>query len=149
MVLFIYPRTGELGKLVPANWDLILGACRCTPQTCSFCDLHANLCKVGAAHMFGLSMQTAEYQCKVTNQLHLPFAILSNHEEEESAKRLGKFGQAMNLLWFEYSGKHLYKHMALMLKEGKVEQVFYPVFPPDHNTGNVLTWLKANTVQSQ
>lgn len=148
-VLFIYPRTGEPGKPAPENWDLIPGARGCTPQTCSFRDLHADLRKAGAAHVFGLSTQTAEYQREVADRLHLPFAILSDREEEESAERPGKFGQAMNLPWFEYGGKRLYKRMALVLKEGKVEQVFYPVFPPDRNAGDVLAWLKANAVQSQ
>ena len=43
-VVFGYPRTGEPGKIsLVDDWDMIPGARGCTPQTCSFRDLFAEL----------------------------------------------------------------------------------------------------------
>src|SRR3989442_2465330 len=41
-VLFFYPRTGEKGKSVGPEWDLMPGARGCTPQSCGFRDLDAD-----------------------------------------------------------------------------------------------------------
>jgi hypothetical protein len=43
-VVFAYPRTGEPGKIALVDdWDMIPGARGCTPQTCAFRDLFAEL----------------------------------------------------------------------------------------------------------
>ena len=43
-VVFGYPRTGEPGKIALVDdWDMIPGARGCTPQTCAFRDLFAEL----------------------------------------------------------------------------------------------------------
>ncbi len=56
---FGYPRTGEPGKIALVDdWDMIPGARGCTPQTCAFRDLFAELKAAGAAHVFGLSTQS-------------------------------------------------------------------------------------------
>jgi peroxiredoxin (alkyl hydroperoxide reductase subunit C) len=34
--------------------------------------------------------------------------------------------------------------LALIVDDGRITQVFYPVFPPDRNAGDVLEWLKQN-----
>ena len=48
-VVFAYPRTGEPGKIsLVDDWDMIPGARGCTPQTCSFRDLFAELKAAGA-----------------------------------------------------------------------------------------------------
>ena len=62
-VVFAYPRTGEPGKIALVDdWDMIPGARGCTPQTCAFRDLFAELKAAGAAHVFGLSTQDNAYQ---------------------------------------------------------------------------------------
>jgi peroxiredoxin len=38
--------------------------------------------------------------------------------------------------------------LALIVDNGRITNVFYPVFPPDRNAGDVLAWLKENRVQS-
>src|SRR5258706_11125064 len=54
-VLFAYPRTGEPGKIALVDdWDMIPGARGCTPQTCAFRDLFAELKAAGARHVFRL-----------------------------------------------------------------------------------------------
>jgi peroxiredoxin len=38
----------------------------------------------------------------------------------------------------------LLKRLTLILRDGRVERVFYPVFPPDRNAQDVLDWLAAH-----
>ncbi len=80
-VVFAYPRTGEPGKIsLVDDWDMILGARGCTPQTCSFRDLFAELKAAGAKHVFGLSTQDNVYQTEMASRLHLPFPVLSDEK---------------------------------------------------------------------
>src|ERR1700734_3979322 len=78
-VVFGYPRTGEPGKIgLVEDWDMIPGARGCTPQTCSFRDLFAELKAAGARQVFGLSTQDNVYQTEMASRLHLPFPVLSD-----------------------------------------------------------------------
>src|ERR1700740_1610360 len=82
-VVFAYPRTGEPGKIALVDdWDMIPGARGCTPQTCAFRDLFAELKAAGAAQVFGLSTQSNEYQTEMAGRLHLPFPVLSDEQLE-------------------------------------------------------------------
>ena len=38
----------------------------------------------------------------------------------------------------------LIKRLALVIDDGTISKVFYPVFPPDRNAGDVLAWLEQN-----
>lgn len=136
-VVFAYPRTGEPGKIAPVDdWDMIPGARGCTPQTCAFRDLFAELKAAGADHVFGLSTQSTAYQAEMASRLHLPFAVLSDEALELT--------RAMNLPTMPVAGMTLIKRMALIIDDGRISHVFYPVFPPDRSAGDVLEWLKAN-----
>jgi len=140
-VVFAYPRTGEPGKIALVDdWDMIPGARGCTPQTCSFRDLFAELKAAGAAHVFGLSTQSNEYQTEMAVRLHLPFAVLS---DEKLA-----LARALNLPTMEVAGLTLIKRLALIVDDARISHVFYPVFPPDRNAGDVLEWLKDNRAGS-
>jgi peroxiredoxin len=35
----------------------------------------------------------------------------------------------------------LYKRLTLVIEDGRIVKVFYPVFPPDKNAERVLDWL--------
>ena len=37
----------------------------------------------------------------------------------------------------------LYKRLTLVAENARIVKVFYPVFPPDANAGDVLAWLRA------
>ena len=77
VVVFAYPRTGEPNKIALVDdWDMIPGARGCTPQTCSFRDLFADLKAAGARHVFGLSTQSNLYQAEMASRLHLPFPVV-------------------------------------------------------------------------
>jgi peroxiredoxin len=136
-VVFGYPRTGEPGKIALVDdWDMIPGARGCTPQTCSFRDLFAELKAAGAAHVFGLSTQSNDYQTEMASRLHLPFPVLSDE------KLL--LAKALKLPTMEVAGLTMIKRLALIIDDGRISHVFYPVFPPDRNAGDVLEWLKDN-----
>ena len=136
-VIFAYPRTGEPGKIALVDdWDMIPGARGCTPQTCAFRDLFAELKAAGADHVFGLSTQDNVYQTEMASRLHLPFAVLS---DEKLA-----LTDALKLPTMDVASLTLIKRLALIIDDGRITQVFYPVFPPDRNAGDVLAWLKAN-----
>jgi peroxiredoxin len=132
-VVYAYPRTGRPGIENPEGWDMIPGARGCTPQTCSFRDHFAELKALGVDRLFGLSTQGTDYQREASDRLHLPFAILS--DEHLALTR------AMNLPTFETSGMTLLKRFTLVINDGKVEHVFYPVFPPDRSATDVIEWL--------
>jgi peroxiredoxin len=133
-VLYIYPRTGVPGVDAPPGWDDIPGARGCTPQSCGFRDHFAELKELGVAHLFGLSTQDTGYQREVAERLHLPFAILSDAKLALT--------RALKLPTFTTSGMTLLKRMALVVDDGVIAKVFYPVFPPDKNAAEVIAWLR-------
>ena len=126
VVVFAYPRTGEPGKpSLVDDWDMIPGARGCTPQTCSFRDLFKDLRGAGANHVFGLSTQDHAYQRAMAERLHLPFTVLS--DETLALTR------ALELPTMLVAGMTLIKRLALIIDDGRMTHVFYPVFPPDRN----------------
>ena len=134
-VVFCYPRTGTPGQIsLVDEWDLIPGARGCTPQSCAFRDLFSELRAAGAERVYGLSTQDTAYQTELATRLHLPFPVLS---DEALA-----FTKVMRLPTLAVAGLTLIKRMALILDDGAITQVFYPVFPPDRNASDVLSWLK-------
>jgi len=140
-VVYIYPRTGRPDLPTSAAWDGIPGARGCTPQSCGFRDHYAALRSLGASAIFGLSTQTTEYQREAVERLHLPFPLLSDGTLV--------FTRTLRLPTFEFEpyGEEtstLLKRMALVIRDGRIEKVFYPVFPPDRNAENVMAWLTTN-----
>jgi peroxiredoxin len=131
--VYAYPRTGRPGVPNPEGWDSIPGARGCTPQTCAFRDHFAELKTAGVDHLYGLSTQSPAYQREAAERLHLPFAILSDDHLHLT--------RAMHLPTFEASGMTLLKRLTLIINNGIIEHVFYPVFPPDRNASDVLEWL--------
>ena len=132
-VVYCYPMTGRPDRSLPTGWDEIPGARGCTPQSCSFRDHHAELRALGAG-VFGLSTQDTDYQREAATRLHLPFALLS-------AADLA-FAGALGMPTFEVEGMVLLKRLTLVIDEGWIEKVFYPVFPPDRSAEEVVEWLE-------
>ena len=141
-VVYIYPRTGRPDLPTSAAWDAIPGARGCTPQSCGFRDHYAELRSLGASAIFGLSTQTTEYQREAVERLHLPFSLLSDSSLV--------FTRTLRLPTFEFEpygqqSSTLLKRMALIIRDGRIEKLFYPVFPPDRNAEDVLEWFRTNT----
>jgi peroxiredoxin len=133
-VVYVYPRTGVPGVDAPSGWDQIPGARGCTPQSCGFRDHFAELKALGVAQMFGLSTQDTGYQQEAADRLHLPFPILSDVDLN--------LATSLHLPMFMTSGMTLLARMALVIEDGTIVKVFYPVFPPDKNAEEVIAWLR-------
>lgn len=134
-VVYIYPRTGVPDRDPLPGWDDVPGSRGCTPQSCAFRDHHAEVRSAGA-RLFGLSSQDTAYQLEAVTRLHLPFAILSDERFE--------LAEAMRLPEFTICGVRLLKRLTMILRDGRVEKVFYPVFPPDRNAVEVIAWLRGH-----
>jgi peroxiredoxin len=141
-VIYIYPMTGRPDRNLPQAWDAIPGARGCTPQSCSFRDHYQELQALETA-VYGLSTQSTTYQQEAKTRLHLPFDLLSDAELN--------FATALELPTFQVDALSeispeinpvLIKRITLVLCKGKIEKVFYPVFPPDQNAAQVLNYLK-------
>src|SRR6516165_4647613 len=136
-IVYAFPRTGQPGKALPTGWDAIPGARGCTPQSCGFRDHFAELKSLGVSALYGLSTQTREDQHEVATRLHLPFALLSDARLE--------LQRALRLPTFSVDGMTLVKRLTMVLDDGIITKVFYPVFPPDRSAAEVVAWLRAST----
>jgi peroxiredoxin len=87
----------------------------------------------GVAQVFGLSTQTSAYQREAAERLRLPFPLLADPHRA--------FAMAARLPVFEAGGQMLLRRLTLVIDDGVVSQLFYPVFPPDRSAQQVLAWL--------
>jgi peroxiredoxin len=133
-VIYIYPMTAVPGIPLPDGWDMLPGARGCTPQSCSFRDHYAELRELDVSYLFGMSVQDTEYQAEAAERLHLPFTLLS-----DAGFRVA---ESLRLPTFEIAGMHLLRRLTLIVRDGTIIHSFYPVFPPDQNATQVMTWLK-------
>lgn len=141
VIVYAYPRTGRPGVANPDGWDMIPGARGCTPQSCAFRDHAAELEALGVARIYGLSTQDADDQREAAERLHLPFALLSDEGFELT--------RALKLPTFDAGGATLLKRFTLVIDNGSIAHVFYPVFPPDRNAAEVIEWLSLGRPSSK
>lgn len=135
VVVYCYPMTGRPDVPLPEGWDRIPGARGCTPQACSFRDHHAEL-KARASEVFGLSTQSSDHQREAVQRLQLPFELLSDEELALS--------HALGLPLFTADGMTLIRRVTLIIRDGRIVKVFYPVLPPDRNADEVVAWMEEN-----
>jgi len=136
VVVYAYPKTGRPdADVIPEGWAEIPGARGCTPEACGFRDHYQELRDAGAADVFGLSLQTTDYQREARDRLELPFEFLSDAD--------GELTRALDLPTFTVEGETFLERLTLVLTDGAVEHVFYPVFPPDEHASEVRDWLAA------
>jgi len=138
-VVYCYPRTGRPDTDPPKGWNEIPGARGCTPQSCAFRDHYQEL-QARGARVFGLSTQSTDYQQEAVERLHLPFELLSDSGLA--------FTNALRLPTFEVEAMILIKRLTLIIRDGRIEKAFYPVFPPDQNAEEVIEWLSRNPLRS-
>ena len=69
-------------------------------------------------------------------RLQLSFPILSDEDL--------KLTTAIRLPIFEVAGMILLKRLVLVIDDGVISKVFYPVFPPDRSAEEVIAWLDAD-----
>jgi peroxiredoxin len=130
-VLYVYPRSGRPGVPLLPGWDETPGARGCTPQSCAFRDLYPDLGVLVA----GLSAQTLDDQLEFAERNRMPFPVVADPEL--------RLGAALRLPTFEIEGLTLYKRITLVAEDARIVKVFYPVFPPDANAGDVLRFLQS------
>jgi peroxiredoxin len=135
LVVYVYPRTGVPGEPSPEGWDDIPGARGCTPQSCAFRDSLKQFLGWGAG-VVGVSTQAKREQREFAKREDIAFALLS-----DSRLRLA---EALRLPTFNVEGMTLYRRLTFIAERGQIVKVFYPVFPPDRNAGEVLAWLEAS-----
>lgn len=136
-VVYAYPRTGVPNEDSPPGWDMIPGARGCTPQNCAFRDHYAELQSLGAT-VYGLSTQPTAYQKEMAARLHLPFPVLSDADLVLT--------KALNLPTFEYGGSVLLKRFTVILSQGLIAHVIYPVFPSNADAPAAVAWLRSQVV---
>jgi peroxiredoxin len=139
VVTFCYPMTGSpTNELLWDNadeWNSIPGACGCTPQACGYRDT-ISLFKAANATVFGLSNNSPDYQKEAADRLELDYELLSDEHMQ--------FAKTLKLPTFEFHGATLLKRATLIARSNKIVKVFYPIFPPNSDAANVLTWLREN-----
>jgi peroxiredoxin len=136
-VIFVYPLTGRPDKdVIPEGWEDVPGARGCTPESRGFRRHYDELRGNGIGEVFGLSTQSTEYQREARDRLHLPFEMLSDAERE--------LANELDLPMFIIEENEYLKRLTLMISDGHIEYVFYPIFPPDEHASEVLEWIKNN-----
>jgi peroxiredoxin len=83
--------------------------------------------------VLGLSAQPLEEQEETVARLGLPYPLAGDPDLA--------LASALDLPTFEFEGTTLYKRLTLIARNGRIDKVFYPVFPPDRNAEEVAEWL--------
>ena len=138
VVLFCYPRTGRPGEEPPGgerSWNSTPGARGCTPQCLSYAIAFRELRTLGAS-VYGVSTQNTAEQKEASRRLGLPYELLS-----DSTLRLA---DALRLPVFTAAGKTLLRRQTLLVNNGVIRHVRYPVFPPDQDALAVAAWLRTD-----
>lgn len=147
LVIYAYPMTGKPGLDLPAGWDDIPGARGCTPESCGFRDHSSDLAHRGAA-VLGLSTQSTPYQQEAARRLRLPFALLSDCELRLTrAMRLPTFSIDLPSGYDGGVERTMLKRFTMIVHQGVIEHVFYPIFPPDTHASEVLSWIGEQSTQ--
>jgi peroxiredoxin len=83
--------------------------------------------------VFGLSTQDTDYQREAVERLQLPYPLLSDASLELT--------RTLRLPRFEVEGMTLLKRLTLIVREGRIADLVYPVFPPDRGAELALARL--------
>lgn len=131
-VVFVYPWTGKPGLPNPPNWDDVAGAHGSTPEAEGFRDAYDGFQNAGFG-ILGVSGQATTDQQKFAQRLRLPYPLLSD--------AAGVLRGALRLPTFETGGVTYLKRLTLILNDGKIERVVYPVHPPHTHARDLLISL--------
>ena len=138
-VFFFFPAAGRIGVPDPDGWNLIPGARGCTPQLCDYRDATEEFQKLGVKP-FGISSQRCDDLVEIAQRNRLRYELLSDEE-----LRLTK---ALRLPTFKVQSPVglvppvCIRRLTLVVSKGRIEKIFYPVFPPNKNASEVLAYLK-------
>ncbi len=133
-IVAVYPWTGDPGIANPPGWDDIPGAHGSTPELEGFREVFELISHAGA-RLFAVSGQTTEFQREMALRLELPFPILSDAS--------GALRRALDLPTFEAGPDSYLKRLTVVVLDGKVEHVFFPIEDPEAHAADVVDWLKS------
>ncbi len=137
VVVYCFPKMGRTADAPdPDGWKSIPGAYGCTEESCSFRDHYQELTQLGVTEVFGLSLQSTDHQRDARGRINPPYEFLSDIDRV--------FTDGLQLPTFEVGGETFIKRLTLVVLDGCIENVFYPVFPPDEHAAQVIRWLEDN-----
>jgi peroxiredoxin len=134
-VVYVFPMMGRPGEDLPDDWDLTPGARGCSVQSLAYSDKSGTFSRLGA-RVYGVSSQPLPELIEAAGRLGLPQELLSDAS--------GALRAALGLPTFELQGTEYLKRLALGIRDGRIEHVSYPIFPPGSETSEVLAWLEAS-----
>jgi peroxiredoxin len=132
LVLYVQPGTTAPGQSTLAGLSEIPGGLGCTPQALAFRDHTAELTALDV-RVAGLSVVTPDALVEFSEANDIPFPVIADPER--------RFEAALGLPTFEVAGVTLYKRVTLIAERGTIVKVFHPVFPPERNAEDVITWI--------
>ena len=131
-VVFVYPWTGRPGLANPPGWDDIPGAHGSTPEAEGFRD-HYETFRTAGFDVLGISGQSTADQQEFSDRMRLPFPLLSDSDV--------RLREALRLPAFETGGVVYLKRLTLVIRDGAIERVVYPVHPPHTHAADLLAAL--------
>ena len=134
-VVFVYPAIGGPDVELLVEWTLLPGARGCTPEACGFRDELSEFDALGA-RVVGLSGQQPAVQRRHREELHLPYPLLSDAELS--------LAEDPGLPVFDFHRTRYFKRATLIVGDGAIEHVLYPVFPPQDAAAQALEWLRGD-----
>lgn len=137
-VVFVYPWTGREGHPNPPGWDGIPGAHGSTPQAEGFAALHPEF-RAASVGVFGLSGQEPDWQSEFASRLALPYPLLSDAG--------CTFARALGLPAFKADDETYLSRLTLIIADGAIEAVVYPVHPPHTHASEILKRLRSEPDQ--
>src|SRR5207302_9907703 len=130
---------GRPGVPNPTGWSLIPTAQGCTNQICDYRDETSEFQK-RRIRLFGVSSQRHEVLVEIAQRNRLQYELLSDEEL--------RLTTALHLPTFKVQSlvrlvpPVCIRRLSLVVSKGRIEKIFYPVFPPNKNASEVLAYLK-------
>ena len=134
-IVFAYPWTGQPGMPNPPGWDDIPGAHGSTPEAEGFAALYPRLREMEIS-VYGLSTQDTDWQAEFAERIGLPFPLLSDAEFA--------FARALKLPTFKAGDTSYLVRLTLIIADGCIEHVDYPVHPPHTHAHEVFKRVAAS-----
>jgi peroxiredoxin len=132
VVCVVYPYTGRPGVPDPENWDNIPGAHGSTPQLLVFSKRYREF-QNKQVKVLGVSLQDSPWQKEFVDRNALAFPLLSD--------ALGKFSSALALPRFKAGTREFLTRITLILDEGIISAVRFPVDAPADDADRCLEML--------
>jgi peroxiredoxin len=135
-VVYVFPMMGKPGVDLPEGWDATPGARGCSVQSMAYARAFEAFSALGAS-VYGLSSQPVSELIEASGRLGLPQELLSDAS--------GAVRAALKLPVFELDGVEYLRRAAIGVRDGHIDHVSYPIFPPGSETPAVLAWLEASS----